>query len=84
MARQIVAALDATHEMKSSTASPQPANIKITPTGVVKLLDFGRHLVVVQHPAARRWPPAAAEAARGHDCRHGGLHEPRAGARAAR
>ncbi len=41
VARQIVAALDATHEKGIVHRDLKPANIKITPAGVVKVLDFG-------------------------------------------
>ena len=41
VARQIVAALDATHEKGIVHRDLKPANIKITSAGVVKVLDFG-------------------------------------------
>ena len=41
IARQVAAALEATHDKGIVHRDLKPANIKITPEGVVKVLDFG-------------------------------------------
>jgi eukaryotic-like serine/threonine-protein kinase len=41
VARQIVDAMDAAHEKGIVHRDPKSANIKITPDGIVKMLDFG-------------------------------------------
>src|ERR1700674_4294224 len=49
-AKQIAEALEAAHEKGSTQRDQNPANIMITPAGVVKVLDFG--LAAVTQPSA--------------------------------
>ena len=48
--KQVASALEVTHEKTIALCTFEPANVKITPEGQAKVLDFGLAKVFVEKP----------------------------------